>query len=215
MSLYKYNQDLENPFDKIFYLLVNPILPIFKKIGFTVNTITALSLMFGLISIFFLLHKSLMFIFFFIFSYILDCADGAFARKYNETSKFGEAFDHLKDVLLNVLILGTLLYYYSLNLVFIIIIFLQYYFTFIFYYLNEMKVLKMENSDLNIYTDISKRYSEKKILNYMYIIFAFCLYYTVYPVIGDQITNGKLNFFKYFGTGTLPIVISLIVFLNI
>ena len=53
MSLYKYNQDLENPFDKIFYLLVNPILPIFKKIGFTANIITALSLMFGLISIFF------------------------------------------------------------------------------------------------------------------------------------------------------------------
>ena len=47
MSLYKYNQDFENTFDKIFYLAVNPILPIFKKIGFTANMITALSLIIG------------------------------------------------------------------------------------------------------------------------------------------------------------------------
>ena len=48
----------------------------------------------------------------------------------------------------------------------------------------------------------------------MYIVFAFCLHYLVYPVVGDKITHKKLNFFKYFGTGTLPIVISIIVFIN-
>lgn len=215
MNLYKYKKNYENPFDKIFYLMVNPILPFFKILGFTANKITTLSLIFGLVSIFFLINENLIFIYFFILSYILDCADGAFARKYKETSKFGEAFDHLKDVIVNALVFFILFFQYDLKLIFKIIIILQYYLTFIFYYLNELKILKMKNIKLNIYTDINSRYIEKNIISYMYIAFAFCLHYLVYPVVGDEITHKKLNFFKFFGTGTLPIVISIIVFINL
>jgi len=36
---------------------------------------------------------------FFIVSYIFDCADGMFARKFNLTSAFGMAYDYTKDTL--------------------------------------------------------------------------------------------------------------------
>jgi phosphatidylglycerophosphate synthase len=34
---------------------------------------------------------------FFLISYTLDCADGNFARKYNQVSKFGDYLDHISD----------------------------------------------------------------------------------------------------------------------
>ena len=105
----KIKSEFENPFDNILIDLSDIISPYFHKMNFTPNGITTLSLITGLLSCYFL-HKnkpflsvSLLFL-----SYFFDCLDGFYARKYNMVSKFGDYYDHVKDIVVNLLLLYIL-----------------------------------------------------------------------------------------------------------
>ena len=105
----KIKSEFENPFDNILIDLSDIISPYFHKMNFTPNGITTLSLITGLLSCYFL-HKnkpflsvSLLFL-----PYFFDCLDGFYARKYNMVSKFGDYYDHVKDIVVNLLLLYIL-----------------------------------------------------------------------------------------------------------
>lgn len=91
----------ENPIDN-FIIYIAEILNtyIFFPLKFTPNMITTLSLIIGLLSIiYFYKNNNILAIILFIIAYILDCADGNYARKYNMVTKFGDWYDHISDII--------------------------------------------------------------------------------------------------------------------
>lgn len=106
----KIPKHLENPIDNIIYDIVDLIQPLFRKLKFTPNIITTLSILSGVISSYFILNKN--FILggiFYLLAYVLDCADGNYARSFNLCSKFGDYYDHFGDMFKFILVI------YSLN----------------------------------------------------------------------------------------------------
>jgi hypothetical protein len=72
------------------------VCPFFKKIGFTPNGITTLSLIFGIASAYYLYKgKIYMFALLYTISYFFDVMDGHFARKYKMVSKGGDYYDNV------------------------------------------------------------------------------------------------------------------------
>lgn len=100
----------ENPIDHILIKLSDFLCPTFRKLGFTPNKITTLSLFFGLLSIF-CLYKGWIwwFAIFYFISYFFDNMDGHYARKYNMTSKFGDYYDHIKDIVVVIALIVVLI----------------------------------------------------------------------------------------------------------
>jgi phosphatidylglycerophosphate synthase len=101
---------LECPVDNlILEHIVEPLNPVFKKLGATPNILTAISGVFGLLAVYHVQKSnySLAALFFGI-SYIFDCFDGNFARRYNMVTRFGDWFDHMKDTLVAVLLISAL-----------------------------------------------------------------------------------------------------------
>lgn len=102
----KLPDSMDNPIDVYLVRLFDNHSDFFKKTGHTPNILTTYSLIFGLLSCYFLNIKSIvLFSIFYTISYFFDCADGHFARKYNMTSKFGDIYDHTKDILVGIIIL--------------------------------------------------------------------------------------------------------------
>jgi hypothetical protein len=95
----KIERKYENPIDNVLIDLIEIVSPTFYKLGFNANGITTLSLIFGLMSILFL-YKGYIYFFMitYFISYFFDCMDGYFARQYKCVSKFGDYYDHIKDV---------------------------------------------------------------------------------------------------------------------
>lgn len=97
----KIRSNHECPVDNIVYLFVKPLSYLFHEFNATPNQITTLSLITGIMAIYYSINKNLkMFTFFFVLSYILDCVDGYYARKYNMVTEFGDLYDHFKDYLI-------------------------------------------------------------------------------------------------------------------
>lgn len=97
---------MDNPIDTYLVDLFDNHYDFFKKTGHTPNILTTYSLIFGLLSCYFLnIKRIVLFSIFYAISYFFDCADGHFARKYNMTSKFGDIYDHTKDVLVGIIVL--------------------------------------------------------------------------------------------------------------
>lgn len=96
----KLDKIYENPIDNLIIYIAEILNTyIFYPLKFNPNMITTLSLIIGLLSIIFLYkNKYILSIILIIFAYILDCADGNFARKYNMVSKFGDWYDHISDI---------------------------------------------------------------------------------------------------------------------
>ena len=42
--------------------------------------------------------------------YIFDCIDGFYARKYNMTTVFGDWYDHISDILINLIYIYDIIY---------------------------------------------------------------------------------------------------------
>ena len=101
---------LRNPIDNFFYDIIKVITPTFKKIHFTPNFITLLSLLFSLIGIFLFFKQQYLVLaaILFMVGYFCDCWDGYFARKYNMVSKTGDLFDHISDAIKYVLFIYVL-----------------------------------------------------------------------------------------------------------
>lgn len=89
----------ENPIDNILISICEYTCPFAYKLGLTPNILTTISILFCGICIVFLckLYYLTAALFFFI-SYYFDCMDGHFARKYNQTTKFGDYYDHFADI---------------------------------------------------------------------------------------------------------------------
>lgn len=95
----KIHPKYENPIDNVLINIVDTLCPLFKRFSFTPNRITTLSLIFGIIAIVCLMKgKYIYFGVSFFLSYFFDIMDGHYARKYKMTSKFGDMYDHIKDV---------------------------------------------------------------------------------------------------------------------
>ncbi len=91
--------ELENPFDS-FLININKLLnPIWYKLNFTPNTLTTISLLSGILSIYYLFQKRfLLGAILYLIAYFFDCADGNYARAYKMTSRFGDLYDHIADM---------------------------------------------------------------------------------------------------------------------
>ena len=91
----------ENQVDTAIYdYFVAPLTPTLRKLGFTPNIITIISIMLAFLGIFALMKKeTTMFTILFFTAYILDCIDGYMARKYKMESKIGDLLDHVGDLM--------------------------------------------------------------------------------------------------------------------
>ena len=94
----KIPREADNFFDNFLIDIVDKINPYFKRLGFTPNMITTLSLIFGIVmnasynKSYYLTASLTM-----LLSYFFDCMDGNYARRYNMQTKFGDYYDHVKD----------------------------------------------------------------------------------------------------------------------
>lgn len=109
----KIPKSLDNPLDNIIYSLADQINPYFYRLHMTPNQITTLSLIFLLMSVGAIVrHKPVLFAFLYLLSYFFDCADGSYARRYKMTSKYGDLYDHGKDILGFIIICYVILIRY-------------------------------------------------------------------------------------------------------
>jgi len=77
--------------------------PYFRKMNYTPNGITTLSVIFGTASLYNLYyHNVYQFAIYFIIAYMFDCMDGYYARKYNMVTDHGDKYDHIKDLILAI-----------------------------------------------------------------------------------------------------------------
>lgn len=94
----KIPKELDNPIDSMLYSLSDDIAPYFKKLNYTPNGITTLSLIFGIAGLYHMYHREMLpFIIYIFLSFFCDCFDGAYARKYNMVTVNGDKYDHYKD----------------------------------------------------------------------------------------------------------------------
>lgn len=107
----KIPEHIENPVDNLIYSSVDGLCKTLKKFNFTPNMITTLSAFFGLLSIYLICKEKFLLggIMYFI-SYYFDCVDGYYARKYDMVTKFGDYYDHVKDVVVFIGIVWVLIY---------------------------------------------------------------------------------------------------------
>jgi phosphatidylglycerophosphate synthase len=95
----KIPSELDNPINNIMYKQIDTTLPTYNKMNFSPNTITTISLLFGLSAVYAVYkdYYKLGGVIFFL-AYYFDCADGKFARKYNKATIFGDYYDHISDL---------------------------------------------------------------------------------------------------------------------
>lgn len=96
----KINREQENPFDNIFIDIAEWLnINIFRPLNYTPNLITTMSLVIGLFSAVLFHYKYyITSVIFLTTAYILDCADGNYARRYNMETSFGDYYDHVSDL---------------------------------------------------------------------------------------------------------------------
>jgi phosphatidylglycerophosphate synthase len=112
----KIPKSAENPLDNFCVDMADLMCPLFKRMKFTPNGITTLSLLFGLIAIYFLWNYNMvLFSVMYFISYLFDCMDGHYARKYKMVSKGGDLYDHVKDVCVHIMLFAVLFFRYPVN----------------------------------------------------------------------------------------------------
>lgn len=96
----KLHRHEENPFDNVIIDIAEWInTNIFRPLDYTPNMITTLSLLLGFASaVLFHYECYITSTIFFFTAYVLDCADGNYARTYNMETKFGDYYDHISDI---------------------------------------------------------------------------------------------------------------------
>lgn len=106
---------LENPIDNIIINVGRKFYKLFRKLNFTPNHLTFISMILGLLSIYFFYTKKyiLSSILYFV-SYCFDVFDGNYARTYNMVTEFGDSFDHIKDISVNILFILVFIKYTTL-----------------------------------------------------------------------------------------------------
>lgn len=195
----KIDSDKDNFLDNIFIDFSEFFSPFFFYWGFTPNLITTLSLITGLISIYFLFYDYvIMFAIFWIISYFFDCFDGYFARKYKMVSKFGEYYDIIKDFFVFALFLVLYIIKYRKHKYF-------YFWSFILIFLLLAVPLHMGCQQM-IY---EKKTSEPELLdNYIFLLNSLG--------VNKNNCNEFIQYTKFLGVGTLQLaVIFIILFFSV
>jgi len=96
----KIPRQYENWFDNILIDIAEIISEPLHKLGFVPNTITFISFLLTLLSVY-LIKKDRLFeaVIVYISGYLCDCLDGYMARKYNQETQLGDWLDHLTDII--------------------------------------------------------------------------------------------------------------------
>ena len=192
----KLPENLENPIDNFIINYGKLLYPIYKKLGFTPNTLTSISLILSLISTYLFFKKRYMLssIIFFI-SYSYDVVDGNYARKYNLTTQFGDYYDHIKDLICGTIFLIVFYKYNKLNTSLLVISLSS---LLIFFILSCLHLGFQE-----IYVSKNNSKNNSKYLSFLKNISNF-------PII-----NNNIQLLKYFGMGSFNLLVSVIIILNI
>ena len=107
---------IENPIDNQILYHKAPFYKIFRKLNFTPNDITTLSLILGILSIYcFVVKKFTMSAICYFISYCFDVYDGNYARTYNMVTRFGDYYDHIKDLIVNISLLYVFIKYTTIK----------------------------------------------------------------------------------------------------
>lgn len=106
----------ECPVDWTIIKICSDIAPIFHATGHTANAITTEGAIASGIGLYSLYNYNLpRFAVGYALGYAFDCLDGHYARRYKMTSKFGEIYEHMKDILTTAAYFGVLFYRYELS----------------------------------------------------------------------------------------------------
>jgi hypothetical protein len=117
----KIGQDKESFINILCYKIVELITPMFYSLGFTPNMITTLSLIPAYYCYIYLVKKDIKCIFYYFLYMILDYTDGYMARKYKLYSKFGDLYDHGRDMIFHLFLLSVFYKDTKLLIIFIIL----------------------------------------------------------------------------------------------
>ena len=106
----KIQDKYDNIFDVTCYNIAALLSPLFKYFNFTPNMITYLNIITSILSIYYLYHLDYnLAALFLVITYILDCCDGYYARKYKKETYFGDLLDHYTDYILHISVYYLLL----------------------------------------------------------------------------------------------------------
>ena len=100
MTQEKIYRRYQDPIDTLSTNLSIKLEPYFKKMNFTPNGITTLSIIAGVMSIYFIFKEYFIIAgLFCLLCYFFDVMDGSYARRYKMVSKFGDYYDHFSDII--------------------------------------------------------------------------------------------------------------------
>lgn len=186
----KIEEKYENPFDNFIYYFCENIAEFYYSNGFTPNAVTTISLFFGILAYKNIInHNFKLGALFFMVAYFYDCLDGYIARSYDMVTKFGDYYDHFADFFKFSLALYGLykvndkLFMKLLPVILISLILLA-----VHTGCQEKLYDNFDHSDtLNIFVPLCKIKDKKDLEN-------------------------KINITKYFGFGTVFLLMTLIIF---
>ena len=95
----KLPDQFECPVDRVILRFIDSHLFAYHQLGLSPNMVTTLSLLTGLSAAYLLLvgrHYGLAALLY-LLAYYLDCVDGKLARAYNQVTVFGDYYDHFSD----------------------------------------------------------------------------------------------------------------------
>ena len=177
---------LECPIDNVILDIVEYINIYFYNVGFTPNGITTLSAIFGILASIHIFYNYYVLASLFYFTgYFFDCMDGNFARMYDMTSKFGDIYDHVKDITVSFSLMGVLLYKHGFTPLVNVLLAI---FSFIF-------------GMNNLYLNRQEEYFQGELSEFLKLFTLKSRY--------------SLKFLRYFGCGTVNAYVSLCIILLI
>lgn len=99
VAVRKLPRDLECPFDNVYLDISEKAMPFLHRTGHTPNLITTYALICTIVSLVKLKEGSYAWwAFLFNLGYVFDCMDGYYARTFKMGSRFGDVYEHVRDV---------------------------------------------------------------------------------------------------------------------
>jgi hypothetical protein len=180
----------ENPIDNCIYILVENTTDYFHKLNFTPNMLTTIGVSFTGLMLYSIKNNNYRnAAIYYMISYIFDCYDGYYARKYNMVTKFGDYYDHIHDVTKNILLFYVL---YKKNpkrtIKYIPIVILLFVFALV---------------HLKYQEDYYDRHYESKTLNFNHLLGI--------KKVSKNVAKRKLRYTRYFGCGTFYMAITMMI----
>lgn len=112
--------DLYELKERIFTAIkIDKLVLFLKKLNITPNQITIISIVFGILAVFYIEKSHNLFVIFYLLNRISDGVDGYYARKQNLSTKLGSHLDHFGDYFVHSVLLIKVGILFSLDLAFI------------------------------------------------------------------------------------------------